>query len=575
MKAASKITSIAKTLVKTYTKTYQITGIGECAMANAIRILAMCIKSPDPKIRESAQDDFDFLMRFFREFYSSPQVIIDKDMFNCIMLFFDEFMHSVSGVSESTVHICASAIKSMAIAKRNKIALRRSSTDGQEPQRPLPADGDTRNLSRLVKIGREERARTKAYSPSSHSSKGSRSGSGGHRKRHSHMPHEEPHRFGTSLFTPFTQENHNGFMSTSDPVAAVSQESSEMYQNPGKVQKISQYVSPFGGPAVIESLSQYQTSSAILSQPPSSSAIPQTTNLSDPADDIFQAFHPHQQLLQEHDQHNQQQQRQHQEYQLQLLQHKHQLHQQQLQQHQLFLQHQQQHVAQEQQEQMDRSQGLFDDSATQPVPTFDVLTPSFWGDFMGSDGMTNPDPRVLEQSVLLGGPTIPSGTFDVMGPPANPGEMYGAIGTQHLQHSSAQHRTISLGGVPVPTKPGSSEKSAGEADDNLSTDHIQALLEQTLAGDTQPNHQNIPQSGASIAQHPHESHQHQQHPHQNPHHQQQQQQEQQQQQQQQQQPQQQQHQQQQQQQPHNHKHNHRNHYHHHHNAPASYPHIFS
>ncbi|KAF9335983.1 Kinesin-like protein kif15, partial [Linnemannia elongata] len=538
MKAASKITSIAKTLVKTYTKTYQITGIGECAMANAIRILAMCIKSPDPKIRLGAQDDFDFLMRFFREFYSSPQVIIDKDMFNCIMLFFDEFMHSVSGVSESTVHICASAIKSMAIAKRNKIALRRSSNDGQEPRRPLTADGDTRNLSRLVKIGREERARTKAYSPSSQSSKGSRTGSGGHRKRHSHMPHEEPHHFGTSLFTPFTQENHNGFMSTSDPMTTAPQESSEMYQNPGKVQKVSQYVSPFGGPAVMESLSQYQTSSAILSQPSGSSAIPQTAHLSDPAHDVFQVFHPQQQQKQqqEQDQHSQQQHQQHEEYQLQLQRHKHQLHQQQLQQQQLFLQHQQQQqVALEQQDQMDQSQGLFDGSATQPVPTFDVLTPSFWGDFMGADGMTNSDSRALEHSVLLGGPTIPSGTFDVIRPPANPNDLYGTLGAQHLQHSTEQqHRPISLGRISAHMKPDSRETSIGEADDNLSTDHIQALLEQTLAGDTQSNHPNIPQSGPSMAQHPHP----QQHNH-------------------------------------SHNHNHRNHFPHNHNAPSSYPHIFS
>lgn len=509
----------------------------------------MCIKSPDPKIRLGAQDDFDFLMRFFREFYASPQVIIDKDMFNCIMSFFDEFMHSVSGVSESTVHICASAIKSMAIAKRNKIALRRTSNDGQEPRRILTADGDTRNLSRLVRIGREERARTKAYSPSSQSSKGSTTGSGGHRKRHSHMPHEEPHRFGTSLFTPFTQENHNGFMSTSEPITTAGQESSEMYQNPGKVQKVSQYVSPFGGPAVLESLSQYQTSSAILNQPPGSSAIPQTAHLSDPADDVFQVFHPQQQQQQQQeqdqDQHNQQQRQQHEEYQLQLQQHKHQLHQQQLHQQQLFLQHQQQQqVAQEQQDQMDRSQGLFDGSATQPVPTFDVLTPSFWGDFMGADGMTNPDPRALEQSVLLGGPTIPSGTFDVMSPPANPSVLYGTLGAQHLQHSvEQQHRPISLGGIPVQMKPDSREKSIGEADDNLSTDHIQALLEQTLAGDTQPNNPNIPQSGPSMAQHPH-----QQHPLQHSHP---------------------------QQHNNNHNHNHRNHFHNNHNAPSSYPHIFS
>ncbi|KAG0275991.1 Kinesin-like protein kif15 [Linnemannia exigua] len=503
MKAASKITSIAKTLVKTYTKTYQITGIGECAMANAIRILAVCLKSPDPKVAQAAQDDFDFLMRFFREFYASPQVIIDKDMFNCIMSFFDEFMHSVSGVSESTVHVCASAIKSMAIAKRNKIALRRTSADGQETRRHLPADGDIRNLSRLVKIGREERARTKSFSPSSQSSKGSKAGSGGHKKRHSHMPHEDPHHHhGTSLFTPFSHEDHNGFMASADPTASVPLESAGVYQNPGKVQKVSQYVSPFGGPAVMESLSQYQTSSAILSQPPNSSAIPQSSHLSGPADDIFQVFHPQQpqhQQQKEHEQPNQQQCQQQQEYQLQLQHQKHQHEQQQhqlQQQQQLFLQHHRQPV-QEHQGQLDRSQAMFDNSGNHTVSTFDVLTPSFWGDFMGSAGMTNPDPRVLEQGGLLGGPTIPPGTFDVMSPTgANPSDLFGAIGTQ------LDSRHLQQGSMSSPMKTDSREKSIGEADDNLVNNHIRALLEQTLAGDTSPTHPNIPQSGPSMAQHP-------------------------------------------------------------------------
>ncbi|KAF9912162.1 hypothetical protein EC991_000572 [Linnemannia zychae] len=547
MKAASKITSIAKTLVKTYTKTYQITGIGECAMANAIRILAVCLKSPDPKIAKSAQDDFDFLMRFFREFYASPQVIIDKDMFNCIMSFFDEFMHSVNGVSESTVHICASAIKSMAIAKRNKIALRRTLTDDHESRRYLPADGDTRNLSRLVKIGKEERARTKSYSPSSQSSKGSKTASGGHRKRHSHMQHEDPHhRHGTSLFTPFSHEDHNGFMACVDPAVSTSLDSSELYQSPGKVQKVSQYVSPFGGPAVMESLSQYQTSSAILSQPPNSSAIPQSAHLSDPVDDIFHVFHSQQQ--QQHQPHqeqellDQQQRQQQQEYQLQLQHQKdqHEQQQQQLhQQQQLFLQQQQ--TAQGHQGQMDRSQTMFDQSGSQAVSTFDVLAPSFWGDFMESEGMTNTDPRVLEQGGLLGGPTIPPGTFDVMSPTgANPGDLYGNIGSQ------LDSRHLQQGRIPALVKADSREKSTGEADNNLVSDQIQALLEQTLAGDTQPNHSNISQSGPSMAQHPHS------HPHQHPH---------------------------QHQEHNNHNsnrsHNRRNHFHQHHSAPSSYPHLFS
>ncbi|KAF9929932.1 Kinesin-like protein kif15 [Linnemannia zychae] len=464
--AASKITSIAKTLIKTYIKTYQITGIGECAMANAIRILAVCIKSSDPKVAQKAQEDFDFLIRFFREYYSSPQVIIDKDMFNCVMSFFDEFIHTVNGLSESTVHVCASAIKSMAIAKRNKIAMRRSSTNDHDFQRPQPPDGDTRNLSRMVKIGREERARTKSCSPSAQSSKSSRTGSGGPKKRNNLIPHEDSQRFSNNVTMSLSKGDNENFMSSSDAVTT-SLESPGVHKNPGKVQRISQYVTPFGGPAVMESLHQYQTSSAILNQP-SHNAIPSSEVVDD---DVFRVF---QQQQQEHPQS--------------VLEQGQQLHQQQQQQQQFFLQQQQHLIVQGRQDQLDHSQSLFNNPANQSVTTFDMLTPSFWGDFMGSDGMASQDPRAFEHGVLLDGPTIPPPAFEAMNSSTSIDNMY-----EHFQQGS----------VPTMMKPDVREKTIGGTDENLSADHIQALLEQTLAGDTPHN---IPQSGLDISQHPQEQH---------------------------------------------------------------------
>src|SRR4051812_5534772 len=78
IKAATKITDIAKVLAQTYYKAFELTSVGEYAMLNAIRIHVMFLKSSDAKVAETAQTNFDYIMRFFREFYSSPRANCDE-----------------------------------------------------------------------------------------------------------------------------------------------------------------------------------------------------------------------------------------------------------------------------------------------------------------------------------------------------------------------------------------------------------------------------------------------------------------------------------------------------------------
>ncbi|KAG0318420.1 Transcriptional activator of fatty acid utilization [Dissophora globulifera] len=176
IKAATKITDIAKVLAQTYYKAFELTSVGEYAMLNAIRIHVMFLKSSDAKVAETAQTNFDYIMRFFREFYSSPRANCDEQSINCVLSFFEEFMHTVKGLSQSSVHVCAGAIKSLAIAKRNRIPTGRrgvvnrggagvgggSGATGSTQDAHGSLNGnDRRNISRLVKIGREERAKAR------------------------------------------------------------------------------------------------------------------------------------------------------------------------------------------------------------------------------------------------------------------------------------------------------------------------------------------------------------------------------------------------------------------------------
>ncbi|KAF9977344.1 hypothetical protein BGZ65_007430, partial [Modicella reniformis] len=175
IKAATKITDIAKVLAQTYYKAFELTSVGEYAMLNAVRIHVMFLKSTDVKVAETAQTNFDYIMRFFHEFYSSPRANCDEQNINCVLSFFEEFMDTVRGLSQSSVHVCAGAIKSLAIAKRNRIPYGRRGGAITAPGTsegiignipPRDAHGmingnDHRNVSRLVKIGREERAKAR------------------------------------------------------------------------------------------------------------------------------------------------------------------------------------------------------------------------------------------------------------------------------------------------------------------------------------------------------------------------------------------------------------------------------
>ncbi|KAF9083462.1 hypothetical protein BGX27_004118, partial [Mortierella sp. AM989] len=293
IKAATKITDIAKVLAKSYSKTFELTSAGEYALLNAVRIHVMFLKSTDAKVAETAQTNFDYIMRFFREFYSSPRSNCDEQNINCVLSFFEEFMHTAKGLSQSSVHVCAGAIKSLAIAKRNRIPSGRrdgakgtgatGTTKEQDNYGMLNAN-DRRNVSRLVRIGREERAKARSSSVAS-SSPLPRETSSMHRKRHSHMQHEAQQRLNPNqYFQPPQQQGSVGSSSTSsltgfqDTTSTHSRDGG--YYNPGKLQKVSQFIGPFGGPQVMESLKQFQTTTAILSQPPVQGTILQQQQLS-------------------------------------------------------------------------------------------------------------------------------------------------------------------------------------------------------------------------------------------------------------------------------------------------------
>ncbi|KAK3834657.1 MAG: fungal-specific transcription factor domain-containing protein [Linnemannia elongata] len=305
IKAATKITEIAKVLAQTYYKAFELTSVGEYAMLNAVRIHVMFLKSTDVKVAEAAQTHFDYIMRFFREFYSSPRANCDEQSINCVLSFFEEFMHTVKGLSQSSVHVCAGAIKSLAIAKRNRISTGRAGAAGGSGHGGRGGSGhkaeDQRNMARLVKIGRQERAKARSQSTVSPSPL-TRDASGLHRKRHSHLQHEGQQRLNPNMYFQNTQQqpqqqqlqqlqqvqqqrqgsvgpsNLGGLAGLQDTSPTLSRTAG--YYNPGKLQKVSQYIGPFGGPQVMESLKQFQTATAILNQPTvTTSTLLQTTNV--------------------------------------------------------------------------------------------------------------------------------------------------------------------------------------------------------------------------------------------------------------------------------------------------------
>ncbi|KAF9115711.1 Transcriptional activator of fatty acid utilization [Mortierella sp. AM989] len=507
IKAASKITDIAKVLVKTYSQIFEITGLAEYSLTNAIRIQFMFLNSTDVKAAELCQNNFDYLMRFFREFYSAPRVNIDDQTINCILTFFDEFMHTAKGLSESTVHICAGAIKSMAIAKRSKIALGRLSGEDRG-SKSVSGQGDGRNLSKLVKIGREERAKAKLNSmtsppPSIRDSQ---------RKRHSHLQHDGQ-RFTSSQYLQQDQHQRPESISSSLSSRTSARDSVGAYNHPGKVQKVSQYVGPFGGPLVVESLNQYQTSTAILNQPHSNSAIPQASNIMDTTGEIFNAFNQQQQQQQQQQQRQQQQQQQ---------QHQQQFISQAMSPQQALLmsmQRLQQQQTLQQNPQLQQQQLLH--QVGQPLgTTTGTINSQFWNNFP-TISSAQADTHMLSPNMIgggMGGVDASQGlvanlTATAMNPSRTQDTPDVSIFSpaQQLQSMPQQQHIDTQGDMSAPIIKADSEESGAVegADEDLSADQIQALLEQTLAEDTRNNHNNPVNTINPLAYHNHQQQQQQ------------------------------------------------------------------
>lgn len=422
IKAATKITEIAKVLAQTYYKAFELTSVGEYAMLNAVRIHVMFLKSTDAKVAEAAQTHFDYIMRFFREFYSSPRANCDEQSINCVLSFFEEFMHTVKGLSQSSVHVCAGAIKSLAIAKRNRISTGRAGAAGGSGHGGRGGSGhkaeDQRNMARLVKIGRQERAKARSQSTVSPSPL-TRDASGLHRKRHSHLQHEGQQRLNPNMYFQNSQQqqqqqqltpqqlqqlqqvqqqrqgsvgpsNLGGLAGLQDTSPTMSRTAG--YYNPGKLQKVSQYIGPFGGPQVMESLKQYQTATAILNQPTvTTSTLLQTTNVQSQFPTFGQqamtmtTLQQQQQLLQAQQQAQQQQQQQAQQQQPQ-------------QQNQQFNLNSNNNGQQQQQQQ----QQFYNQLGQQPMALYDPnnFNQNFWGDINNVSG-TNTSGLFADASQLL------------------------------------------------------------------------------------------------------------------------------------------------------------------------------
>ncbi|KAF9358089.1 hypothetical protein BGX26_002510 [Mortierella sp. AD094] len=474
IKAASKITDIAKLLVKTYSQVYEITGLAEYSLTNAIRIHVMYMKSTDAKIAEMSQNNFDYLVRFFREFYAVPRGNIDDQTINCILTFFDEFMHCAKGLSESTVHICAGAIKSMAIAKRSKIALGRL-PGGDQGGKSASSRGEGRNLSKLVKIGREERAKAKLNSMTS-PSLSAREPLGNQ--------HQRPESISSSLSS-----------------LASAQDSTGTYSHPGKVQKLSQYVGPFGGPLAMESLNQYQTSTAILNQPLSNSAIPQAISV---LESTGGGFHPfNQQQLQQQQQFSSQPLSPQQALlmSMQRLQQQQQQQQQQQRQQQLQLQQQQQHLQQSpqpqpQQQHMHLQQQQLLHQVSQSMGTTDAMNSQFWGDFstISAQGDLQVNAQTLSSNIIGGGISASNATMNISTTHGSsvtsifsPTQQLHSIPPPPQQQQHIDSQGANFSSMKVDAGGGGVFEGAEE---DLSADQIQALLEQTLAEDTRNNPNN-------------------------------------------------------------------------------------
>ncbi|KAG0264013.1 Transcriptional activator of fatty acid utilization [Mortierella polycephala] len=452
-KAATKITDISKFLARTYIRTFEITGVAEYATANALRIHVFFMGSDDPKVAEPNRANFYYMMQFFREYYSSPRNNIDDQSINCFLTFFDEFLSTLNGLSESTVHVCASAIKNMVIAKRSKIAL--AGLPGGHGEHPVPPDGDSRNLSRVVKIGREVRAKARVNSSNS----SPKDGHNTYRKRLSHMQHDDQQR---CTSTPQLRPHHQHIQQQGSTMSSVSSlenvQNSGDYLHPIKAQKVSQYIGSFGGSVVMESLNQYQTSNLILSQPPSTSAIPQSNGVSSSAVEMFEGF-AHQPT---------QQQFQH-----------------------------QQAPAQQCLQTQPQPQTQFLNHPIQPMGNFDALNPSFWGDFevTGETAASlQPDAQILNPEVSQANSSVFSNVSNASTSlPTeflNPTNIFGISTPDEFhpadpqQQQGLQQPTASSSSVFMSLKMNQTTSAPEEMDEELNADQIQALLDRTLSENT-------------------------------------------------------------------------------------------
>ncbi|KAG0328181.1 Kinesin-like protein kif15 [Dissophora globulifera] len=496
IKAASKITDIARVLVKTYSRTFETTNVPEYSLTNALRIQVMFMRSIDPKVAEQSQVNFDYVVRLFREFYSSPRANISDQTINCVLTFFDEFLNAVQGLSESTVHVCASAIKNIAIARRSKISLGRvpfAGAGGGTTDSRVAISGDSRNLSRMVKIGREERAKARVSSTSSPSQSQGNTTSVS-RKRHSHIHHERDQRHQEQRFTPtqnlqreWTQRLEStslSLLSDQDP----NQDGGVAFDPPGKVQKVSQYIGPFGGPVVMESFQQYQTSTAILNQSRSNSAIPRPFSTLTGTGDVTQSLQQQPEQMQQQQQEQQQQQQQQQRFTIS---------EDVFQQHQ----HQQQRTFQLQQRFYDQPQSVA--LAGQSLATVDALSPSFWGDFTATEDAQSTlqmDTDSLNSSIFAGGFGTPTtSTSDALtrtnsaesGVASSRSSLYGmpaaaVLSPVQQEHAAQpqQYQQQLTSGLFLPENMSAAGGTAIEKDEALGAGQIQTLLGQTLGVDT-------------------------------------------------------------------------------------------
>jgi hypothetical protein len=309
---------------------------------------------------------------------------------------------------------------------------------------------DTRNLGRLVKIGREERAKARGISVTP-PTLSVRDVGWGPQKRNSDSQYENQPLFDVPQQQqqqyPQPQQQREGSLSLSTP------SNEENDSPPGKFQKISQYIGPFVGSMGMESFHQFRMTSAILNQPPS--AIP-LNNIMASTDGVFHAFN------------QQQQQDQHLGYS-----HCH-------------------HHHHHQQSPPPQDPSLFADPSSQSGSN--VFSPTFWNDFTNpittQAGTQTGDPVVVPTTLVtegsVGGGLLSSDNMYGMAAPNFLSAM------QQQQHQQQQHHTMDKQ---------VSGNTTNVMEETLSAEQIQVLLDQALGEDTRNVHNHLADPSGSLAFH--------------------------------------------------------------------------